>query len=310
MSLYSMLAPKGPNGFGYGSTAEDVTAGLDLKGKTILVTGCNSGLGFETVRVLRLRGAHVIGTARTKAKADEAGASQGSLAGAFTGMACELSDPRSVRACVADLQTRGTTLDAIIANAGIMALPKLEKSHGYELQFFTNHVGHFLLVTGVLDRLSETGRVVMVSSEAHRRAPKEGIQLDNLSGDRDYDPWTAYGQSKLANILFAKKLARKLEGTRKTANALHPGVIKTNLGRNMGSIAEVALALASPIALKTIPEGAATQCFVAVSPKAQGVSGEYFSHCQILKPRADARDDGLADRLWAKTEEIVASLPT
>lgn len=309
MSLYSMFARKGPNGFGYGSTAEDVTAGLDLQGKTILVTGCNSGLGFETVRVLRKRGAHVIGTARTKAKADEAGASQRSLAGAFTGLACELSDPRSVRAAVADLQTRGTTLDAIIANAGIMALPKLEKSNGHELQFFTNHVGHFLLVTGLVDRLSAHGRVVMVSSEAHRRAPKEGIQLDNLSGDRGYEPWAAYGQSKLANILFAKKLARKLAGTGKTANALHPGVIKTNLGRSMGSMAGIALGLASPIALKSIPEGAATQCFVAVSPKADGVSGEYFSHCQVIEPRADARDEGLADRLWAKTEEIVAALP-
>jgi WW domain-containing oxidoreductase len=309
MSLYSMFASKGPNGFGYGSTAEEVTLDLDLKGKTILVTGCNSGIGFETVRVLRLRGAHVIGTARTKAKADQAGASQGSLAGAFTGLACELSDPRSTRACVTDLQTRGTTLDALVANAGIMALPRLEKSNGYELQFFTNHVGHFLLVTGLLDRLSDAGRVVMVSSEAHRRAPEEGIQLDNLSGDRGYDPWTAYGQSKLANILFAKKLARKLEGTRKTANALHPGVIKTNLGRNMGSIAELALALASPFALKSIPEGAATQCFVAVSPKAEGVTGEYFSHCQIVEPHANARDEGLADRLWAKTEEIVAALP-
>jgi WW domain-containing oxidoreductase len=309
MSLYSMLAPKGPNGFGYGSTAEDVTSGLDLKGKTVLVTGCNSGLGFETVRVLRLRGAHVIGTARTRAKADEAGASQGGLAGAFTGLACELSDPRSVRACVADLQGRGTTLDAIIANAGIMALPKLEKSNGLELQFFTNHVGHFLLVTGLLDRLTDDARVVMVSSEAHRNAPKEGIQFDNLSGDRGYAPWAAYGQSKLANILFAKKLARRLEGTRKTANALHPGVIKTNLGRNMGSFAEVAFALVSPIALKNIPEGAATQCFVATSPKARGVTGEYFSNCQVIAPRADARDTALADRLWDKTEEIVAALP-
>ena len=149
----------------------------------------------------------------------------------------------------------------------------------------------------------------MVSSEAHRRAPGEGIQLDNLSGDRGYEPWAAYGQSKLANILFAKKLARKLAGTGKTANALHPGVIKTNLGRSMGSMAGIALGLASPIALKSIPEGAATQCFVAVSPKADGVSGEYFSHCQVIEPRADARDEGLADRLWAKTEEIVAALP-
>ncbi|MBX7196723.1 MAG: SDR family oxidoreductase [Sandaracinaceae bacterium] len=309
MSLYSMIAPKGENGFGYGSTAEDVTEGLDLHGKTILVTGCNSGLGFETVRVLRLRGAHVIGTARTKAKADEAGASQGSLAGGFTGIACELSDPRSVRACVTDLQTRGTSLDALVANAGIMALPKLETAHGYELQFFTNHVGHFLLVTGLLDRLAPKGRVVMLSSEAHRRAPQGGIQFDNLDGSKSYDPWTAYGQSKIANLLFAKTLAKKLAGSGKTANALHPGVIKTNLGRNMGSIAGLALGLASPLVLKSIPEGAATQCFVAVSPKAEGITGKYFSHCQVIAPRREGEDDALADRLWQRTEEIVAALP-
>lgn len=317
MSLYSMFAGKGPNGFGYGSTAEDVTEGVDLKGKTILVTGCNSGLGFETARVLRLRGAHVIGTARTKAKADEAGASQASasqasasgLAGAFTGVACELSDPRSVRACVADLQSRGTTLDAIIANAGIMALPTLEKAHGLELQFFTNHVGHFVLVTGLLDRLAAGARVVIVSSEAHRRAPKEGIQFDNLDGARGYEPWAAYGQSKIANILFAKKLARKLEGTGKTANALHPGVIKTNLTRNMSSVAGIAMGIASPFALKSIPEGAATQCYVAVHPGASAISGRYWVDSNVAEPRADGTDLATAARLWSVTEEIVARLP-
>lgn len=309
MSLYSMLAPKGPNGFGYGSTAQDVTEGVDLHGKTILVTGCNSGLGYETARVLRLRGAHVIGTARSKAKADEAGASQGSLAGGFSGVACELSDPRSVHAAVQDLLGRGTQLDAIIANAGIMALPKLETAHGHELQFFTNHIGHFLLVTGLLPQLAEHGRVVIVASEAHRRAPAVGVEFDNLDGKRGYRPWAAYGQSKISNILFAKKLARTLTGSTKTANALHPGVIKTNLTRNMASFAGLGMALASPFALKSIPEGAATQCFAAVSPKAAGVTGKYLSHCQVIAPRRDAEDAALADRLWTRSEEIAAALP-
>ncbi len=308
MSLYGMLAGKGSNGFGYGSTAEDVTAGLDLSGKTILVTGCASGLGLETTRVLRLRGAHVIGTGRTSARASESVAGQEGLRGPFTGLACELSDPASVRACVAEVKARGLTLDAIIANAGIMALPKLEKAHGYELQFFTNHVGHFMLVTGLLDRLADAGRVVMVSSEAHRRAPADTIDFDNLRGEKSYDAWLAYGRSKMANILFAKQLAKRLSGTKKTANALHPGVIKTNLGRHMGGAMNVAFGLISPIAFKSIPEGAATQCFVAVNPGAAGVTGEYFSHSQVAKPRADARDEAKAERLWKVTEEIVSGL--
>jgi NAD(P)-dependent dehydrogenase (short-subunit alcohol dehydrogenase family) len=309
MSLYSMLAPRGANGFGYGSTAEDVTANVDLHGKTILVTGCNSGLGLETMRVLRKRGAHVIGTARTKQKADDAAASLGSQSGPFTGAACELSDPKSVRWCVAEIQSKGTKLDAIIANAGIMALPKLETAHGLELQFFTNHVGHFLLVTGLLDQLTDKGRVVITSSEAHRRAYEGGVQLDNLDGKKGgYTAWGAYGQSKMANILFAKKLAKKLEGTGKTANALHPGVIKTNLTRH-SSVAAVGMSIISPLVLKNVAEGAATQTFLAVSPKADGISGKYFTNCQELRPRREADDAALADALWAKTEEIVAKLP-
>src|SRR5581483_4073830 len=127
MSLYTLLKGKGPSGFGYGSTAEDVTGGLDLAGKTILLTGCNSGLGLEAMRVLALRGAQVIGAARTEAKANAACASIG---GKTTGIACELADPASVRACVATLKAKGTPLDVILCNAGIMALPKLQQAYG------------------------------------------------------------------------------------------------------------------------------------------------------------------------------------
>lgn len=308
MSLYGRLAPRGPNGLGYGSTAEEATEGLDLSGKTYLVTGCNSGLGLETVRVLRLRGAHVVGTARTRDKAEAAGAVHHGLRGPFTAMACELSEPRSVRACIAEIAGRGLRLDGIIANAGIMALPKLEKAFGYELQFFTNHVGHFLLVTGLLEHLSETARVVVVSSEAHRRAPRETIDWDNLRGERGYDPWGAYGRSKMANILFARQLARRFAGTARTANALHPGVIKTNLGRHMGAIANAGWAFLSPLFFKSIPEGAATQCFVATHPSVASVSGQYFSHCQIARPRPDALDDEKAKKLWEISEQIAAEV--
>src|SRR5690606_36016408 len=142
-----MFNSAGPTGFGYGSTAEQVTDGLSLDGKTILVTGCNSGIGQEACRVLALRGALVLGTARTQEKAAAACAA---FPGKAIGYACELSDPASVRGCVAAVQAAGHQLDAIICNAGIMMLPKLEKAHGYELQFFTNHVGHFMLVTGLI----------------------------------------------------------------------------------------------------------------------------------------------------------------
>jgi NAD(P)-dependent dehydrogenase (short-subunit alcohol dehydrogenase family) len=145
MSLFAMFKSAEPTGFGYGSTAEQVTEGLSLAGQTILVTGCNSGIGQEACRVLALRGALVLGTARTKEKAAAACAT---FPGKAIGYSCELSDPSSVRRCVAAVKADGHRLDAIICNAGIMMLPKLEKSHGYELQFFTNYIGHFMLVTG------------------------------------------------------------------------------------------------------------------------------------------------------------------
>jgi WW domain-containing oxidoreductase len=304
-----MFKGKGPSGFGYGSTAEDVTNGISLKGKTILITGCNSGLGYEAMRVLALRGAHVIGAARTLDKANAAAAT---VSGKAEGVACELADPVSVHACVAAVKARGLELDAIIANAGIMALPKLNQAFGYELQFFTNHIGHFILVTGLVDSLAGNGRVVMLSSTAHTMAPEGGIQFDNLSGEKGYKGWTAYGQSKIANLLFAKELAHRFKGTAKTANAVHPGVIATNLGRHLGIpafLGDAGYAIANALFLKSIPQGAATECYVAVNPKTATTNGQYFADCNIAKPRADAEDPALARRLWDVSEEIVAKLP-
>jgi WW domain-containing oxidoreductase len=305
MSLVAVIKGKGPSGFGYGSTAEDVSEGLDLSGRVMLVTGCNSGIGLETVRVLALRGARVLAAARTEEKARAACAE---LKGDAVPLACELSDPASVRACCASLRNQGIKLDAIVCNAGIMALPNLERAFGYELQFFTNHIGHFLLVTELLPELTDSARVVVVSSAAHASAPQGGIQFDNLSGDKGYDPWSAYGQSKLSNILFAKELSRRFAGTGRTANALHPGVIKTNLTRSMPSIAQVALSLAGPLALKSIPQGAATQVYVATHPELARVSGEYFADCNVTKSTRLSRDPELAARLWEESERIVAGL--
>jgi WW domain-containing oxidoreductase len=302
MSLYARLAASGPEGFGYSSTAEEVTAGLSLDGRRILITGCNSGLGLESLRVLALRGAHVIGAARTLEKAQAACATVG---GRSTAVACELSDPASVSGCVATVRAGGT-LDAVICNAGMMALPRLQQAHGYELQFFANHIGHFMLVTGLLDVLSTQGRVVMVSSRAHHRAPPGGIQFDNLSGERDYRPFTAYGQSKLANLLFAKELARRLGTGGRSALAVHPGVIATQIGRHLpGAGAALVFGVGALLFFKSIPQGAATQCFAAVHPRAATLSGAYLADCQVAQPRADAEDAALARRLWEVSEQIV-----
>jgi len=310
MSLVALLKPAGKNGFGYGSTAEDVTEGISLAGKTIVVTGCNSGLGLETLRVLTKRGARVIGTARdlTKAQAACDSVASGST-GSTVAVAMELADPQSVRAAVATIRADGALLDAVICNAGIMALPKLEKAYGLDLQFFTNHIGHFMFVTGLLDRLADTGRVVMLSSSAHNMAPKEGIQFDNLDGSKGYTSWGNYGQSKFANLLFASELARRFTGTLKTANAVHPGVISTNLGRHMSPLARLSMKIGGPLFLKTIPQGAATQCYVAVHPDAATVSGAYFADCNEATPRKDATSRALAERLWTESEAIVARLP-
>jgi len=300
------LAPNGPSGFGYGSTAEDVTQGLSLKGQTVLLTGCNSGIGFETLRVLALRGARVVATARTVGKAQEACAS---VAGDTVPLACELSEPGSVRRCVQAVKDAGIELDAMICNAGVMAVATRELVHGYERQFFTNHIGHFMLVTGLVDQLKDHSRVVMLSSSAHLRAPKVGIEFDNLDGAKHYSPWGAYGQSKLANLLFAKQLARRFAGTGRTANAVHPGVIRTNLQRHMNPLFSAIMTLSGPLALKTVAQGAATQTYAATHPALAAVSGQYFANCNIARPRADADDAALAARLWETSERIVAGLP-
>jgi WW domain-containing oxidoreductase len=224
-------------------------------------------------------------------------------------VACELANAPSIYACVEAVKALDLRLDAIICNAGIMALPKLEKAYGYELQFVTNHVGHFILVNGLVDRLTEKGRVVMLSSEAHKQAPREGIDFDNLDGAKSYSAFRAYGRSKIANILFAQELARRFQGSQRTANALHPGVIETNLARSMTSAMNVLFAIGRPLFLKTIPQGAATQTYVATNPALDGVSGRYFSNCNVTPTRRSGTDAATAKRLWEVTEKIVADLP-
>lgn len=312
MSLLSWVKGRGPSGFGFGSTAAAVTEGLDLTGHTYLVTGSTSGLGLETVRVLALRGARVFATARTREKGERVLSAAGIASPNVTPLACELAEPASVRDCVAEaslrLEERGDKLDGILCNAGIMALPKLELAHGYEKQFFTNHVGHFILVTGLFPQLASEARVVTLSSAAHTFAPKEGIQFDNLKGERGYHAWRAYGQSKLANLLFAKELGQRWVGTGRTANAVHPGVIQSELQRSMSLPARLSMSLAAPVGFKSIPEGAATSCFVATHPSLKNISGEYFADCNTAPSSRLSRDPELAARLWEATERIVAEL--
>ncbi len=304
MSIVAMIrGRRGASGFGYASTAEEVTEGINLSGKTALVTGVNSGLGQETARVLAMRGAHIIAVARSMEKAEAAAAELGDA----TPVACELSSPASVRACVASVSALDREIDMLICNAGIMALPKLQQECGYELQFFTNHIGHFILVTGLLDSLSETARVVMLSSEGHRLATR-GIELDNLSGEKNYSRWRAYGRSKLANLLFAVELASQFEGTNRTANAVHPGVIRTNLGRHMNGVMNAGYAAIDLVYAKSIAQGAATTCYVATYAALGDVSGQYFSDCNLAKATRTGRNKDVAKQLWTASEELVATL--
>lgn len=302
MSFIALTKGAGPSGFGHGSTAEEVTHGIDLSGKNFLLTGCNSGLGLETLRVLSLRGGYVIATARTQHKAR---AAMSEAAAEGLPLACDLGEPGVISACVASVKRLGRPLDAIVCNAGIMALPRLQQRFGYEMQFFVNHIGHFMLVTELVDVLAEAARVVVVSSAAHKRAPREGIQLDNLSGEHGYNPWAAYGQSKLANLLFARQLAQRLAGSNRTANALHPGVIRTRLGRHMNPLARAGLAAVEPLFLKTVQQGAATQCYLAAHPDVAAVSGHYFADCNPAATSPRGADDDLAKRLWQVSERIV-----
>ncbi|MBK6461590.1 MAG: SDR family oxidoreductase [Myxococcales bacterium] len=287
--------------FGFSSTAEEVTEGLSLAGKTMVVTGCNSGIGMETARVLALRGAHIIGTARTEEKALEAFRTLG-IEG--TPLACELSEPRSAAAAARALVAGGRKIDALVCNAGIMALPERELKHGHELQFLTNHLGHFTLVTRALPALAEGGRVVVVSSGAHMNPPDGGIAFDDLTLANAYLPWKAYGQSKLANILFARALAKRLPSGQ-TANALHPGVIKTNLTRHIG---EAVFDSIDAKMMKTVPQGAATQTLLAAHPSLAGITGAYYADCKVKAPSAYAQDEALAERLWTESERIVDGL--
>lgn len=289
--------------FGKKSTAEDVTAGLNLQGQTIVITGVNSGLGHEAMRVLAMRGAHVIGAARTMEKAEQA---CNSVPGNTTPIACELSDLDSVKHCAEQIIAMNVPIDVLICNAGIMALPKLVVKDGLELQFLTNHMGHFLLTYLLQDviKRAQAGRIVMLSSEAYRLAVKGGINFNNLDGSQGYSPSRFYGQSKLANLLTTVAFNERLQQFGVTANAVHPGMIITNLARDVDGILRFILSTnllknaLEKMFGKTIGQGASTECYVAVHPDVASVGGLYYSNNAPAKTSYYSGNKELADKLW------------
>jgi len=297
-----------PSGFGPHSTAAEVTAGIDLGGKTALITGCDAGTGYETLRVLTLRGAHVYALSRTLEKAEAACASVTGpgVKGDATPFACEHTDFASIEACADSIRKLGSTIDILICNAGVYGLPKLELVDGIEKHFVINHLAHFILVNRLLDpvKAARQGRIVIVGSDAaFKQAPDAGIEFDNLSGQHSYTPSKAYGQSKLANGLFALELARRLSRTGTIANVVHPGWVMTDRMHSFLLENQVNPEAAEKV-IKTPSQGAATICYVATNGAVQKANGQYFEDCNVAIPGGHMRDTAMASRLWAVSEDL------
>ncbi|XAR53645.1 Very-long-chain 3-oxoacyl-CoA reductase [Bertholletia excelsa] len=305
---------KGSSGFSYYSTAKEVTDGIDGSDLTAIVTGASSGIGAETSRVLALRGVHVIMGVRNMLAGREVkdGILKEIPNAKVDVMALDLSSMASVRKFASDFTSTGLPLNILINNAGIGTKFMLSRDN-IEIHFATNHLGHFLLTDLLLDTMKETsretkreGRIVNVSSDGHRFSYREGIRFDRINDKKGYSSLRAYGQSKLANILHANELARRLKEDRAevTANSLHPGAIATNLYRN-GRLVKVLANKIGKYVLKNVQQGAATTCFVALSPQVKGTSGEYFVDSNIGRASSQARDVELARKLWDFSMELV-----
>lgn len=317
--------------FGATSTTEDVLSGANLQGKRILVTGVSAGLGVETARSLAAHGAEVVGAARDLAKAEAANAQvrKDALAGGgnFELVALDLASLASVRACAEGLLKKGDPFDVIIANAGVMATPFGHTADGFETQFGTNHLGHFVFVNRIAPLIRAGGRLINLSSAGHRYS---NVDLDDPNFERTpYEPFVAYGRSKTANILFAVAFDRRHRERGVRAAAVHPGGIQTELGRYadpsriQAVIEQIKKQLAAegkgPFQWKTIPQGAATSVWAGVVASADEVGGCYCENCHVgnIVPddvaisaisegvRAYALDPTAAEALWHKSEELV-----
>jgi NAD(P)-dependent dehydrogenase (short-subunit alcohol dehydrogenase family) len=319
------------NTFGATSTTEDVLRGLNLEGKRILVTGASAGLGVETARALVARGARVTGAVRDLKKAQAATADIRAAAaagnGSFELVELDLANLKSVRACADGLLAKGELFDVVIANAGVMATPFGHTADGFETQFGTNHLGHFVFVNRIAPLIRAGGRLINLSSAGHRFS---NVDLSDPNFEQtSYEPFLAYGRSKTANILFAVAFDRRHRERGVRAAAVHPGGIQTELGRHMepGRLqqlidqinAQRAAAGEPPFQWKTIPQGAATSVWAAMVAPAEEIGGRYCEDCHVAQLVADdatvttisdgvrayALDPDNAEALWKKSEELV-----
>ena len=281
-----------------------------MKGKTVIVTGANSGIGKATATALAGAGARTLVTARNETSGRETVAEiRGSTGSDEVELVVfDLADLTSVRRGAAELLDRADRIDVLVNNAGLVLTKRAETKDGFEATFAINHLGPFLLTTLLLDRItaSAPARIVDVSSTAHRSA-RRGLDFDDLQSNRRYSGMKAYSQSKLANILFTTELARRLKGTGVTANAVHPGTVATGFARDGDTSGVVAFGvkLIKPFVL-TPEKGARTSVYLASSPDVAEVTGGYFVKCRQAKPSAAARDEQAAARLWAVSEELVS----
>ncbi|MDG2522230.1 SDR family NAD(P)-dependent oxidoreductase [Caulobacter segnis] len=313
--------------YGAKSTTDEVLNGVNLSGKRILVTGASAGLGVETARVLAAHGAHVVGAARDleKAKrATEVVRADAANGGGLELIELDLANLASVRAAADKLLAAGQPFDVIIANAGVMATPFGRTDDGFETQFGTNHLGHFVFVNRIASLLKAGSRVIALSSAGHRFSD---VNLDDPNFETtEYTPFGAYGRSKTANALFAAEFDRRHRDRGVRAAAVHPGGIQTELSRHMsdGDIEALveqinaARAQGAPaFEFKTIPQGAATSVWAAIVASADEIGGRYCEDCHVAEfvgEEADMMSGGVrpyaldpdnAKALWARSEELV-----
>jgi NAD(P)-dependent dehydrogenase (short-subunit alcohol dehydrogenase family) len=319
------------NMFGATSTTEDVLAGVNLGGKRILVTGVSAGIGVETARSLAAHGALVVGAVRDLAKAEAATAQirrdAAAHGGGFELVAVDLANLRSVRSCASTLLKEGKPFDLVIANAGVMATPFGHTADGFETQFGTNHLGHFVLVNRIVPLMGPGSRVINLASAGHRFA---NVNLEDPNFERTpYEPFAAYGRSKTANILFTVAFDQRHRVRNVRAAAVHPGGIQTELGRHIDPshlqtmVEQMNKQLAAegkaPFQWKTVPQGAATSVWAGVVAPSDEIGGQYCENCHVGKivpedvtisaisegVRAYALDPSAAEALWKKSEELV-----
>lgn len=310
--------------FGAKSTTDEVLEGANLSGKRVLVTGVSAGLGVETARTLAAHGAHVVGAARDLRKAEQATQvvrDEAANGGGIELVELDLASLASCRAAADALNAKGEKFDIVIANAGVMACPKGQTSDGFETQFGTNHLGHFVFVNRIAPLIKDGGRFVSLSSAGHRYAD---VDLEDPNFDHTpYVEFVAYGRSKTANALFATEFDRRHKGRGIRAASVHPGGIHTELGRHMTQETMDALLASIKTSMpegaefewKSIPQGAATSVWAAVVADPEAVGGRYCEDCHVaeVSPEPGMRggvqpyaiDPDNAKALWAKSEEMV-----